>query len=275
MSAMSVAASPLHNRNIGFIGAGAMASAIIKGLLASGISPGRISASDPWEPARAKAKALGLNVTGNAEVAIVSEIIVVAVKPDVVASALAPLELRGKLVVSIAAGVPLMAIEIAAGNGARCVRTMPNTPCLVGEAAVGVARGATATDADVATAMALFRGVVVEVPEKQLNAVTAVSGSGPAYIFLLIEALADGGVKAGLPRATALELAAQTVKGAAAMQLATGTHPGQLKDQVCSPGGTTIAGVSALEENGFRHAAISAVTAAKARADEMSASVAK
>ena len=94
----------------------------------------------PWEPARAKAKALGLNVTGNAEVAIVSEIIVVAVKPDVVASALAPLELRGKLVVSIAAGVPLMAIEIAAGNGARCVRTMPNTPCLVGEAAVGVAR---------------------------------------------------------------------------------------------------------------------------------------
>ena len=115
-----------------------MASAIIKGLLASGISPGRISASDPWEPARAKAKALGLNVTGNAEVAIVSEIIVVAVKPDVVASALAPLELRGKLVVSIAAGVPLMAIEIAAGNGARCVRTMPNTPCLVGEAAVGV-----------------------------------------------------------------------------------------------------------------------------------------
>ena len=104
MSAMS-AASPLHNRNIGFIGAGAMASAIIKGLLASGISPGRISASDPWEPARAKAKALGLNVTGNAEVAIVSEIIVVAVKPDVVASALAPLELRGKLVVSIAAVV--------------------------------------------------------------------------------------------------------------------------------------------------------------------------
>ena len=159
-----------------------MASAIIKGLLASGISPGRISASDPWEPARAKAKSLGLNVTGNAEVAIVSEIIVVAVKPDVVASALAPLELRGKLVVSIAAGVPLMAIEIAAGNGARCVRTMPNTPCLVGEAAVGVARGTTATDADVATAMALFRGVVVEVPEKQLNAVTAVSGLSLIHI---------------------------------------------------------------------------------------------
>jgi pyrroline-5-carboxylate reductase len=271
----SMPPNPLENRNIGFLGVGAMASAMIKGLLLSGISPGRISAADPWEPARAKWKKEGLNVTGNVECALVSEIIVVAVKPDMVAAVLAPLDMRGKLVISIAAGVPLMAIEIAAGSGARCVRTMPNTPCLVGEAAVGVARGSIAMDADVTAAIALFRGVVVEVPEKLLNAVTALSGSGPAYVFLMIEALADGGVKAGLPRATALKLAAQTVKGSAALQLATGTHPGQLKDQVCSPGGTTIAGVAALEEHGFRAAAIAAVTAAKARADEMSSSATK
>ncbi|KAH8058265.1 pyrroline-5-carboxylate reductase [Aureococcus anophagefferens] len=234
--------SALDGKKIGFVGAGAMATAIMQGLLKRGVDASRLMASDPYAGCRERAAASGIATTeSNAAVAAACDVIVVAVKPGV--AALEPWDVR-------------------------VVRTMPNTPCLVGEAAVGVARGARATDANAAAARGLFAGTVVDVPEKLLNAVTAVSGSGPAYVFLFVEALADAGVRAGLPRDVALKLAAQTVKGAAAMQLETGKHPGVLKDQVCSPGGTTIAGVEALEKNGFRFAAMSAVAAANARADD-------
>jgi len=274
MDTTAAAVDPLGGVSVGFIGAGAMATAMMKGLLGRGVAPARLMASDPYPPSRAALGALGVAATAsNAEVAAACDVVVVAVKPNAVVAALDSVAPRadGKLVVSIAAGVPLAVLEGALPPAARVVRTMPNTPCLVGEAAVGVARGARATDADVALASALFAGAVVAVGEADLNAVTALSGSGPAYAFLMIEALADGGVRAGLARPVALRLAAQTLKGAAAMQLETGTHPGALKDQVCSPGGTTIAGVEALEARGFRAAAMAAVAAAKARADEMSA----
>uniref|UniRef100_A0A7S4IV28 Pyrroline-5-carboxylate reductase n=1 Tax=Prymnesium polylepis TaxID=72548 RepID=A0A7S4IV28_9EUKA len=156
-------------------------------------------------------------------------------------------------------------------KGARVIRVMPNLPCLVGECAAGFCRGAGATAADADTVKHLLStvGRAEEVPEKLMDAVTGLSGSGPAYGFLLVEALADGGVRAGLPRPIAQALAAQTVKGAAAMVLETGKHPGDLKDQVCSPGGTTIAGVEALEKNGFRAAAMAAVAAASGRSLEL------
>lgn len=264
----------LYGLTIGFIGAGAMASAMMKGLVAGGLDPARLIAADPYPPSRDALAAQGIAATDdNTVVASNANVIVIAVKPNCVGGALASIReaAAGKLVVSIAAGVTLAVLEAALGATTRVVRTMPNTPCLVAEAAVGVARGSRATEADVAIAEALFTGTVVRVDEGHLNAVTALSGSGPAYCFLFLEALADGGVRAGLPRAIALRLAAQTLKGAAAMQLATGTHPGVLKDSVCSPGGTTIAGVEALEDRGFRAAAMAAVAAAKKRADEMSA----
>lgn len=252
-----------------------MAQAMMSGLVNAGVEASRMMASDPWVGSRDKVASCGIRATeSNAEVATESDVIVIAVKPNIVVAALDSIRgaVRDKVVVSIAAGVTLATIEGAlGGSGARVVRTMPNTPCLVGEAAVGLAKGSFATDEDVAVATRLFSGTVVVVDEKHLNAVTAVSGSGPAYVFLFIEALADAGVRAGLPRAVAQKLAAQTVKGAAAMQIETDAHPGVLKDQVCSPGGTTIAGVEALEKNGFRFAAMSAVAAANARADDMSA----
>jgi pyrroline-5-carboxylate reductase len=148
---------------------------------------------------------------------------------------------------------------------------MPNTPCLVGESATGICAGPAATAADMAMVKALFGAVgkVHEVPEGQLDAVTGLSGSGPAYVFQVIEALADGGVLSGLPRETALALAAQTVLGAAKMVLATGRHPGQLKDDVASPAGTTIAGLLALEQGGLRASLMNAVAAATRRSREL------
>uniref|UniRef100_A0A7S1XNS6 Pyrroline-5-carboxylate reductase n=3 Tax=Phaeomonas parva TaxID=124430 RepID=A0A7S1XNS6_9STRA len=153
----------------------------------------------------------------------------------------------------------------------RIVRVMPNTPCMVGESAAAYACGPAATDEDKANVETVFGAVgeVMEVKEKLLDAVTGVSGSGPAFVFNFIEALADGAVRAGLPRHVALRLAAQTVRGAATMVLETGKHPGELKDMVTSPGGTTIAGVHALEERGFRGTVMNAVVAAADRATEM------
>ena len=176
------------------------------------------------------------------------------------------------LVISIAAGVTLTSLEAALPESARVIRVMPNTPCLVGEMAAGFSAGSRAEPEDMNLVGTLLNtlGTAMPCEEKLLNAVTGLSGSGPAYIFVLIEALADGGVRQGIPRATALSLAAQTVKGAAQMVLETGKHPGILKDQVCSPGGTTIAGVEALENGGFRAATIAAVSAATKRADELS-----
>ena len=270
----------LEGLTVGFIGAGMMATAMMDGLIKAGTPAESIICSDGYEPCRERASAKGITATSsNVEVVQSADVIVLAVKPDVVKKVLAETWeglTADKLVVCIAAGVTIAAIEDGAAGAApaaacncRVVRTMPNTPALVGEAAVGYALGANATDSDGAIVEALFSGVVVRVEEKHLNAVTALSGSGPAYVFLFIEALADAGVRAGLSRQVALKLASQTVRGSATMQLETGKHPGVLKDQVTSPGGTTIAGVEALEKNGFRYAAMSAVAAANARCAEL------
>jgi pyrroline-5-carboxylate reductase len=174
-------------------------------------------------------------------------------------------------VVSIAAGVPIAAIERRLGTGARIVRTMPNTPCLVGTGATALSAGEHATEADLALASALFQavGITTVVDESLLDAVTGLSGSGPAYIFLIIEALSDAGVKVGLSRHVALKLAAQTVLGSAKLLIETGQHPGHLKDQVTSPGGTAIAGLHTLEAGGLRTTLMDAVEAATLRAKQL------
>jgi len=201
-----------------------------------------------------------------------SDIVLLAVKPHIIAPVLSDpnVDLSGKLVISIAAGVPLASITAGVGHS-RVVRVMPNTPSLVGEgaAAYSTAESVTSSDVESVETMLSSVGYAVQVSENQLDAVTGVSGSGPAYIYLVIEALADGGVAAGLPRKTALELAAQTVRGAATMVRDTGEHPGLLKDNVCSPGGTTIAAMRVLEQNAVRGALIDAVNASAARSREL------
>lgn len=261
---------------VGFIGSGMMASALMDGLVAKEVTtPEGISCSDVWEPARKSASAKGFYATAsNAEVCERStDAVILAVKPNVVSKACVDISntsSSSSLVISIAAGVTIGTLE-ASLPGRRVVRVMPNTPCLVGESACGFALGSLATDDDRALVKSLLEavGVAVEVEEKLLDAVTGLSGSGPAYVFMFIEALSDGGVRAGLPRNVATQLAAQTVKGAAEMVLKTGKHPGLLKDGVTSPGGTTIAGVEALEQGGLRPAAIAAVKAATKRSMQL------
>ena len=211
----------------------------------------------------------------HSQVAQNADVIFIAVKPqyvDTVLREVAPYLRADSVVVSIAAGIPLAALAAAAGPTTRLVRVMPNTPCLVGETAAAMCLGGAADEGDADTVRALFSavGVVHRVDERLLSAVTGLSGSGPAYGFLAIEALADGGVRAGLPRDIATQLAAQTLLGAARMVLETGKHPGALKDMVTSPAGTTIAGVAALERGGLRAAFMEAVACATARAEELS-----
>lgn len=176
------------------------------------------------------------------------------------------------LVISVAAGIPLAVLEDCLPSTVRVIRTMPNTPALVGKGASAYALGSRATSADAEAASALFSsvGLAIATPESLLDAVTGLSGSGPAYGFVIIEALADAGVRQGLPRNDAIKLAAQTLLGAAAMVLETGLHPAALKDMVTSPGGTTIAGIAALEQNALRHALHEAVSAATQRSRELS-----
>ncbi len=263
-------------KTLGFLGAGKMATAMARGFVAaSKVAPQDMVASDPSPGAReAFARETGGRaLESNAAVASEARVLFVAVKPDQVVEVLGELAGvlgGGHLVVSIAAGVPLARIE-AAAHGARCIRVMPNTPALVGASASAFSRGATATREDAATVHGLLSavGVALEVKEKLLDAVTGLSGSGPAYGFMMIEALADGGVAAGLPRDVAQRLAAQTLLGAARMVLETGQHPGALKDAVCSPGGTTIEAVHELEKAGLRAALIGAVRAASDKARRM------
>ncbi len=270
-------------KKIAFLGSGNMAEALVKGLLAAGTAAkDEIVCAEPRPERREELQArYGIAaIASNTAAVQQAEIIVLSVKPQVMDALLDEIASavdQGKLVVSIAAGVPIAAIARKLGAGARIVRTMPNTPALVGAGATALARGPHATEADLGQAVALFEavGTAVVVEEHLLDAVTGLSGSGPAFVFLAIEALADGGVKVGLPRHVAMALAAQTVVGAGRLVLETGEHPGKLKDQVTSPGGTTIAGVHALESAGFRAALIAAVEAATKRSRELGELAAK
>ncbi len=263
----------------GFIGAGRMASALIRGMIRAGVAtPDRISVSDPLEFARDElSRETGVTASpSNLAVIERSDVLVLAVKPQSMGQVLAELKPAVSpkhLVVSIAAGVTIDTIRDALGADRKVVRVMPNTPALVGEGASAYAMGPNTTKGDETTVHAFLESVgrAVCVPESQLDAVTGLSGSGPAFVYLMIEALSDGGVRAGLPRDVATTLAAQTVLGSARMVLETKLHPGVLKDQVTSPGGTTIAGIHALERAGVRGALIDAVEAAAKRSAELAA----
>ncbi len=252
---------------LAFIGGGNMATAIIEGIVKSGFAgTGEISISDKDDLKLKSFKDRGMNVfSDNLEAACDSDIIIVAVKPAVVATVLGELsELKNisdKLIISIAAGVSLAKLSHYMGKEAKFIRVMPNTPAMVGEGMAALCKNSSVSDDEMLLAINMFStfGKAVCVTEKQMDAVTAVSGSGPAYVYMFIEALADGGVLEGLPRDTAYILAAQTVLGAAKMVLETGIHPGTLKDMVCSPGGTTIEAVASLENDGFRGSIIRAV----------------
>ena len=267
----------MTKRQIGFVGSGQMARALAMGMVrAELIAPAAISAHDQLpEAAEEFARAIpGARMVGsNADVVRSADVIVLAVKPHHVSSAAS--QMRGaitadKLIISIAAGIPLSQLATALGTD-RIVRVMPNTPCLVGDGASGFALGRGASDEDGQFVAQVFGAVgsAFRLDEHLLDAVTGLSGSGPGYVFALIEALSDGGVKMGLPRTTALALAAQTVRGAAEMVVSTGEHPAILRDRVTSPGGTTIAGLAALEQGGFRAALINAVEAATQRSKEI------
>jgi pyrroline-5-carboxylate reductase len=254
-----------------------MAEALIKGLLASGkVRPADVRASGRrYEKVGRLAERYGIEpARENAACVAGAHLVVLAVKPQVlnaVLAALAPQVDPHALVISVAAGVTTATIESHLTPGARVVRAMPNTAAMVGRSATAIAPGAHASASDLETARQVFEAVgrVVTVDEVHLDAVTGLSGSGPAYIFLIIEALADAGVKVGLSREVALELAAQTLLGSAHMLLETGEHPGRLKDQVTSPGGTAIAGLHTLEAGGLRTTLINAVEAATRRAREL------
>jgi pyrroline-5-carboxylate reductase len=265
------------DKQIGLVGAGNMASALVRGLIASGsVTHEGVRASDPnGERLRELTAAHAIVThTDNRELVAWADIVVLAVKPQALTSVLrdlAPLIRPDQLVLSIAAGVPIAAIEAILPAGSRVVRAMPNTAAIVLASATGIAAGSRATAEDVTRAKALFEAVgrVVVVDESSLDAVTGLSGSGPAYVMMVIEALADGGVKVGLTREAALLLAAQTVYGSAKLQLETKEHPARLRDMVTSPGGTTIAGVHALESGGLRPALINAVEQATHRSQEL------
>jgi pyrroline-5-carboxylate reductase len=261
---------------IGFLGAGRMATALARGWLTAGlVRPGDLRASDPVSAARqAFAAETGCTAgSDNPPVVEASDLLVLAVKPQSMAGLLAEVRplLRAPLVVSIAAGISLSQLQKGLGESCRLVRVMPNTPCLVGASASAYSPSPTATAEDAALVDRLMNAVgkAFRVSEALLDAVTGLSGSGPAYVYVIIEALADGGVRAGLPRDVAQALAAQTVLGSAKMVLETGLHPAVLKDMVASPGGTTIVGLHALERGGLRAALIDAVESAARRATEL------
>lgn len=263
-------------QRIGFIGAGRIATALGQGFVRAGLTASeKLLAADPDEKARERfARATGGKVTNENRTAAASDVLFLAVKPPQMADVC--LELRGDIpkktvVVSLAAGIPLTRLCEWLGPEVRLVRVMPNTPCLVGQGACGYCLGAQATGDDGALVERLLAAVgkVFRVEEQLLDAVTGLSGSGPAFVYVIIEALSDAGVREGLPRSVAASLAAQTVRGAAEMVLATGEPPAVLKDQVASPGGTTIAGLQALESGGLRAALIAAVEAATQRSREL------
>ncbi len=266
----------LSQQKIGFIGAGNMAEALIRGLIGSGVEPKNIYASAPRKDRGDTLTATyGIcALQDNAALAQTVDVVILAIKPQVwstVVKGIADVLPTKTLVVSVIAGVCSRSLEEVFPEGQRVVRAMPNTPALVGYAATALSPGNFATKQDVAVVDAIFRcvGIVVQVAESQLDAVTGLSGSGPAYIFLILDAMADAGVKVGLSRRIALSLAAQTVLGSAKMLMDTKEHPGTLKDMVTSPGGCAIAGLHTLEEGGLRTTLINAVEAATNRAMQL------
>lgn len=264
------------DKTIGFIGAGNMAEAMIRGLLRGGdFAIAQIAASGPREERMRELRdAFGIYATVDNRVPAASEIVVLSVKPqilsrvlDEVGSTISP----DALVISIAAGVPVAAISAKLAAGTRVVRAMPNTPALVDAAATAIARGEYARESDIEDAKRIFDaiGTTVVLDESLMDAVTGLSGSGPAYVFLILEALSDAGVKVGLSRRTSQLLAAQTVFGSAKLLLETNEHPGRLKDMVTSPGGTAITGLHTLEHGGLRTTLMNAVEAATRRSREL------
>ncbi len=267
----------MKTKRLGFIGGGNMAAALVKGLLHAEVVPpeGIIVSDVKEERLKLLKESHGIRTTtDNHELVRDSDVIVLSVKPQVIDKVLGAIGADVKatqLVVSVAAGVPVAAMEARLPQGTHVVRTMPNTPATALAGATAIAAGTHATEDDLDVARALFSAVgrVVTLDETLLDAVTGLSGSGPAYVMLMIEALADGGVKVGLHRDTALLLAAQTVYGSAKLLLETGEHPGRLKDMVTSPGGTAIAGLHTLESGGLRRTLIDAVEAATTRAAQL------
>ncbi len=273
---------PLHDCTIGIIGAGAMGGALCRGLVTSGlVAAQRILVSDPHEAhVDALQSHLGVRVAeNNGQCANRCNILLLAVKPYLIANVLADVSIaladttldELPLIISIAAGIRTDYLSERLPAGIPIVRAMPNTPAQVGLGACAYCSGPHASHDHLRMAAAIFRavGTAVEVTENHMDAVTALSGSGPAYVYLMIEAMIDGGVKVGLPRDTAHALAAQTVLGAAQMVLQTGLHPAQLRDMVTTPAGTTIEALASLEHSGVRAALIDAVVCAAERSKQL------
>lgn len=266
---------PLTNK-FGFIGGGNMAEALIKGLLAGGIAPGAIIVSEPLtERAEFLRNRYHVGTATDSREAITgSDVVILAIKPQVwgmLHPHLVDIVSRDVLIVSIMAGVTTAALEAPFAEKIRVTRVMPNTPALVLEGASAICAGSNTLPGDLKLTLGIFQlvGKAYALDEKLLDAVTGLSGSGPAYVLTFMEALSDAGVKQGLPRDVALGLAAQTVLGTAKLLLEAGDHPAQLRDKVTSPGGTTIAGLHALEQRSFRGAIMDAVEAATLRAKEL------
>lgn len=266
----------ISTARIGFVGAGNMAEAIVRGMIDSGlVASQQVKAFDCSAARTELFRSLGIGiVSGNQELVQQSDVVFLAIKPQVLdeivtdfSAALCP----GTLMVSICAGVPTARIERLVPEGVRVVRVMPNTPMLIGKGVAGVSAGSRATDDDVAMVVRIFSmaGVARQVPETDLDAVTALSGSGPAYVFRFVELLAEAGVKAGLPEDVACEFAKETVVGAAALLGQSADTPEELRRKVTSPGGTTAAAIAAFDEHGFANLIATAVNAAKQRSREL------
>jgi len=275
---MSDSKDALKDRRIGFIGCGAMAQALAGGLLAAGVGAENLAGADPAAAQRQLFEdELGIRAYENNRALLEDrDVIVVCVKPGMVSRILADLAgeeaLSRPLWISLAAGISLASYAELLPAQTRVVRSMPNTPALVRAGATAICPNAHASDDDLEVAEALFAAVGTTWTtrdEAQIDAVTGLSGSGPAYVFLILEALGDAGVRQGLPREAAYQLAFQTVLGAAKLAIESGEHPGVLKDRVTSPGGTTIAGLEQLEAGGVRAAIYDAVAAATKRSREL------
>lgn len=266
----------IANKKIGLIGTGKMGEALIKGILHAGLVPSSSIYASDVDSAKLKRleSSYKINIcNNNCDTVVGSDIVIIAVKPDTVQSVLEEIKhcIKKQLIISIAAGVTIQSFEDILPQGSKVIRVMPNIAATVKEAASAISLGVAVSreDAEIATQIFNAIGRSVVVPEHLMDAVTGLSGSGPAYIFMIIEALTDGGVHEGLERETARLLAAQTVLGAAKMVLENATHTGDLKNMVTSPGGTTIRGVRVLEERGVRSAVMNAVIAACERSKEL------